>query len=1269
MNKLGISVVAIGTMIAGFFTAAPAMASNPSCTITVTLSNQTVTGTSAGDVICINANNVTVNALGGNDTVIDNGEGNTIYLGDGSDEYNGTNGDEADVEGGLGNDELTGTPGDDELFGGAGDDTLIGGAGDDTLNGGTGADALSGNAGSDKLVGEAGNDSADGGDGNDTLQGGDGDDSLIGGSSDDTISGGAGNDDLAGSAGEDNIYGEVGEDQISGGEGDDIIAGGDGTDVLEGGWGLNICDYTVTEVRKSTCIYDDVAPVLTGFGWDSPSYEVGLAAAKATASFTLTDDVASDFVQISCWGNNLSLVTFTTYWNGTEWGIYGSNSARLVSVDEISVEAGQTAKPKNQAAKFQVETTIPYGTKAGGYTCSALTRDTLGHQAYLSVSDLTVTKSVPAKAIDEDAPELFSFRWDKSSYDVTNGDAEVNFDVSMVDESGVSTFQLQCYGGNKSPLELYFFWSGSGWTHHGNRPAEITAASGSNTEPSLSVKTSVERGNRPGKYSCYVWMKDMLGYNQSINVNPLYITRQLVEGGWDDDAPLVVDSSWDKGSYEIGATFETAVLDLHLTDQSGISGFNLVCYGQTGMQPVSMRVVPYAEGWIALGTYNAKVLSFEGTDKDLTIKLQTDIAFGTVPGPQACYLDATDTLAHRETRTIAGINLTRMPPGMPNAPTNVIYTPTEGRPNEGVLSWTAPSFLGEPVLTNGQQKVFPDGRIAGQLGDYQIEYSLDGETWKRINDGYSRTTNLPMSNLIAGTDYLFRVRGDNGGNEIAFSPGAPWSEVLRTRTPDPAVPDAPSGLIISSVDKSSATLKWTAPTFNGGASISNFRVETSRDSGLTWRNVAKKVATSVNLQLTGLAPGTRYLVRVAAVNRAGLSEYVDGQLMTLNGPSTKPMNLNVTNLGGTTLTLNWDLPESNGGAPISDYRVEVTSNGGTSWTIIKDSVTALRYTNVTGLKKGTRYLFRVSALTSNGLGSISDVLTVSSLVSAPGAPTGLAFSGLTSNSVSISWAAPSDKGGAAIFDYTVEVSNDDGENWIEVDESESPSKSFNLRGMIPGGNYLVRVAAVNTAGFSEYLTGEFTTKTLAPSVPLELSGSTDSTTASLQWLIPENNGGAPISDYRVEVSSNCSTYSEIAHDPSNNLGFIASNLSPGTKYCFRVSAKNSVGFSARTEVLTLVTAGNAPSAPTGLGIKPAKTTVKLSWAAPQVVDGSAVRDYRVEFSKDGGATWKTVTKRASTSRSLTISGLKTRSTYQFKVTAINDAGESDASSPLTAITK
>ena len=72
------------------------------------------------------------------------------------------------------------------LDGGDGDDMLTGAAGADTLTGGAGNDTLMGMGGADELMGGAGNDTLDGGADADMLTGGAGNDTFVWGD-DDTI--------------------------------------------------------------------------------------------------------------------------------------------------------------------------------------------------------------------------------------------------------------------------------------------------------------------------------------------------------------------------------------------------------------------------------------------------------------------------------------------------------------------------------------------------------------------------------------------------------------------------------------------------------------------------------------------------------------------------------------------------------------------------------------------------------------------------------------------------------------------------------------------------------------------------------------------------------------------------------------------------------------------------------------------------------------------------------------------------------------------------
>ena len=202
------------------------------------------------------------------------------------------------LNGGGGDDVLTGPDSNDALDGGDGNDRLVAGKGDDSMRGGAGNDTLVWNQGdgSDRADGEAGNDGAEvngaptlgdafvldpvvggtiklrrtnlgqftfdaaterfqvnglGGDdavtANDgvgaftllSVDGGTGADTISASDGADLVQGGEGNDVLSGGGGDDRVVGDRGADTMNGGAGDDTLVwnNGDGSDVVNGDGG------------------------------------------------------------------------------------------------------------------------------------------------------------------------------------------------------------------------------------------------------------------------------------------------------------------------------------------------------------------------------------------------------------------------------------------------------------------------------------------------------------------------------------------------------------------------------------------------------------------------------------------------------------------------------------------------------------------------------------------------------------------------------------------------------------------------------------------------------------------------------------------------------------------------------------------------------------------------------------------------------------------------------------------------------------------------
>ena len=82
-----------------------------------------------------------------------------------------------------------------------------------------------------------------------------------------------------------------------------------------------------------------------------------------------------------------------------------------------------------------------------------------------------------------------------------------------------------------------------------------------------------------------------------------------------------------------------------------------------------------------------------------------------------------------------------------------------------------------------------------------------------------------------------------------------------------------------------------------------------------------------------------------------------------------PTRLMATAVGQTQIDLYWITPASNNGLAVTAYRIEVSSNGGVSWTDLVSNTNsdATTYSH-TGLLAGATRTYRVSAINSTGLG-------------------------------------------------------------------------------------------------------------------------------------------------------------------------------------------------------------------------------------------------------------------------------------------------------------
>ena len=1227
--------------------------SDPSCTITISENAQTASGTSSSDVICITGNDNTVNALGGNDIVIDDGDNNTVNLGSGDDSIDASGGDGATIDGGEGDDQITGTPTDDGILGGNGDDEILGGNGDDvitgndgadTINGGSGNDNLSGNVGNDSITGAAGDDTIDGGSSNDNLNGGDGIDLIIGAAGDDTIDGGSGNDNLAGDAGQDAIFGSSGQDSISGGLDNDALIGGSETDSLNGGAGLNKCDYSDSEPRTTTCVYDDAAPLLSSLTISADSWDTSTNSINAHIDLSVTDDIGLSYVRLLCKAPVTNSVTYTAF--DIRYSPSGVTDYSVSSNLTSSIISGNALN-----SIYSVDSTIRQGMFPGVYTCSIEMIDQMNHSRTVSQTGFTLTRS--GSGFDDDAPIIVVDALTPNPVDVGASDQYIDIDIRATDANSPDTGQLQCSkyenGSWYEPINLAW------WTPllvdypNGGR---FTATSVSATEVRYQVRVKIRKNMRAGDYRCGGATSDSLG-NWTIRSNIFTLSIVNTSDDIDNAGPTVSNVTFTPSAIDVGAQNQTVNLKWTVSDATAWNWGYLACTSTTASP--QQKILDAVLDKTSMGDYGGRQLtkSISGTAQEMSYDVNLVVPFGAYPDTYRCVASFSDTINNWSQTTIGDITVLRTPAGQPSQPQNLAFTPDESRPERGALTWDPPSSLGAPGLV-----------------DYQIDYSLNGETWITLADGLSTATQVNFSNLKTSTFYWFRVRADNGGNTVTGSAGATWSSTLATTTPDPLPPLAPQSTSQSNVTSYSTMLSWVAPTYNGGSVISNYIFETKREGTDEWVEIPHAVSTSTSISLTGLAPGTTYAYRVSAVNISGAGDSIESSFTTSSVSASAPRNLAVTNVAATSASLAWDLPETNGGSDITDYKVEVSLSGSEIWSEISHTASAQRTFGLSNLQKGKTYLVRISPVTNFGYGTTTDSISLTTETTTPASVTNLNASNITSSSASITWTAPIDNGGTPITDYQILTSRDAGNSWQPVNHSPFVTRSFNLSGLSPNTNYLVKIAAVNIVGNSAPIQVAVTTLPNLASSPQSLRAtSTTNTSTTLLWDLPATNGGTGITNYVIEVSKDGNTFTRIARNPSAIRSAVISNLKPKQTYWLKVTAVTDIGEGISSDAINVSTTGFVPTAPTSLSVNSGKIYAQVSWKAATTDTSTPVTNYIVTISKDGGKTWLNFNKAVSKSRTLKITGLKSKKTYYVRVRAVNLVGTSGNSRILKIVTK
>jgi hypothetical protein len=389
-----------------------------------------------------------------------------------------------------------------------------------------------------------------------------------------------------------------------------------------------------------------------------------------------------------------------------------------------------------------------------------------------------------------------------------------------------------------------------------------------------------------------------------------------------------------------------------------------------------------------------------------------------------------------------------------------------------------------------------------------------------------------------------------------------------------------------------------------------------------------------------------------------------------------PTNLTATTTSSSQINLSWSAPANCTYCAITGYKIERSTNNGTTWNVFNTTSNATAYSS-TKLVHSTTYWYRVSAINQMGSGLPSNVTTATTFNAVPLAPTGLNATVVSSFQINLSWNAPVDNGGSSIIGYKINRSINNSTTWDTIVANTGNTTTYNDTGLSPNTNYRYHVFAINSIGTSlRSNTASATTPSISivPQPPTGLVATAiSSSQINLRWSAPSNNGGPAITGYEIERSQdNASTWSvAVSNTSSTATTYNDTGLSPSTTYTYRVSAINSVGASSPSGIASATSASaTVPQSPTSLTANTTSSSqINLSWTAPANNGGSQISGYQIERSTDSGSTWSVpVPNTGSVSTMYSDAGLAHSTTYTYRVSAINSIGASSPSNTSSATT-
>lgn len=193
------------------------------------------------------------------------------------------------------------------------------------------------------------------------------------------------------------------------------------------------------------------------------------------------------------------------------------------------------------------------------------------------------------------------------------------------------------------------------------------------------------------------------------------------------------------------------------------------------------------------------------------------------------------------------------------------------------------------------------------------------------------------------------------------------------------------------------------------------------------------------------------------------------------------------------------------------------------------------------------------------------------------------------------------------------------------------------------GAVLMLAVVLTTAPLPAVGTGK------VPAAPRSVTTEPGDGQVTVSWRPPASTRGARVTRYRVVHWRAGSTTKKVVELKASARKLVVRSLTNGTRYVFRVAARNKLGWGAWSPKRSAVPR-TMPDAVVAAAATPRPGAIGLTWAPPSSDGGANVDRYAVRQSVDGGQTW---------TPSLTDSGTDEVTTTSTVVDGLRDGSPHD----------